>query len=235
MNLCVFTSVCEEDNQWVNTYLTEISRLDIPFCIHFDRCSEKFKSSIRRHGLYQGSTSQDNPSIEFNETHKQDVLDLVSRSGFDWAIAMDIDEVFENDAERHIHHIASSKYDCVDVRWLNLWEDANHVRVDQEFAKGHRVKFLNLQNGRRWKFDHPITNGPKVVSMDKVILCTIGSSPLVTLHAGMMTKELRRLHKERWDRIYSTALKGDLNPYTFWSNAIETEDQAVLIKHGYWS
>jgi hypothetical protein len=61
----------------------------------------------------------------------------------------------------------------------------------------------------------------------------VAKADLVCLHAGMMTPELRRLHKERWDRIYSTALRGDPNPLGFWRQAIETEKDAVLIRHGY--
>lgn len=48
-----------------------------------------------------------------------------------------------------------------------------------------------------------------------------------------MTPALRRLHKERWDKIYSAALRGDPNPYGFWKNAVETEAAAVTEPHDY--
>lgn len=224
--VCAFTSVCQEDLSWMDQYLQEAERLRMTFAIHFDRCRGGIRKTVSSHPLCVGSTSQDHHGIEFDETHKQAILDVVARYEFDWAMAWDVDETYEGDARRKIAAVVRSQADCVDIRWVNLWGDRRHVRVDGTFGKGHRVKFLNLQDGRRWMFDHPITNGPKLVGRDAVV----EEADLTCLHHGMMTRELRLEHKARWDRIYSTALRGDPNPYKFWEYACDEETYPPVIE-----
>lgn len=242
-SVCAFTSVCEEDACWLPQWLAEVDRLHVPFVVHFDRCSTETVMTVGTHRLCVGTTRRDDPLVEFTEQHKQETLDTVVALGYDWALAWDVDETFELDVLRKIDLLTRMTYkslDWLDVRWLNLWGDENHVRVDGTFAQGHRVKLLNLRKQSlvgqplRWGFDHPITNGPKLMTKDGVVVESKGASVhLVCLHHGMMTEELRRFKKERWDRIYSKALRGDPNPYGFWRSAIETEAQAVTVRHGY--
>lgn len=42
--ICAFTSICQEDERWVDQYLAEVDRLKMDFCVHFDRCSSSLKS-----------------------------------------------------------------------------------------------------------------------------------------------------------------------------------------------
>lgn len=231
--VCAFTAVCKEDERWVDQYLREVDRLQIPFVALFDRC---WFDRMSMHPLCVGGNSRAVADGEFTEQCKQSILDVVQGLGYEWAMAWDIDETYENGAAFHIWKAldqADKLTDWIDVRWLNLWDTPDHIRVDLNFAAGHRVKFYRMREGLRWVFDHPITNGPKLMSGNNPSFTTGAKSPLVCLHWGMMTAELRRQHKERWDRIYSMALRGDPNPYGFWKQAIETEHQAVTIKHGY--
>jgi hypothetical protein len=223
--------VCEEDAGWLEQYQAEADRLEMPHVVHLDRCSALTRWRVAAHRLCVGTTRQDGPAVEFRETHKQMALDVVAGLGYDWAMAWDVDETYEAGARQLIAEAceAAGEADCIDIRWLNLWGDVRHIRADGSWLAGHRVKMLNLQGGRRWRFDHPITNGPKLVGREGVTV----RHPLVCLHHGMMTPEMRRMHKARWDRIYSTALRGDPNPYGFWASAIESEDQAVTVRHGY--
>ena len=232
IKVCAFTAVCEEDYDWVGQYLDEAQRLRLPFAVHLDRCSASTRTRMVVHPLCVASTYQQYPAVEFTEQHKQGILDKVADLGYDWAMAWDVDETYERhftDLLTTLGHEPQSKFDQVSVRWLNLWGDRDRVRVDQRFGSMRRVKFYNLQGGRRWDFDHPITNGAKLAGDGEAEW----QSGAVCLHHGMMTPALRRLHRERWDRIYSTALRGDPNPYSFWKNAIETEAEAVTIRHGY--
>ena len=234
MSICAFTAVCEEDRVWIPQYLREVERLGVYFAVHFDRCSYATKD-MAGHRLCAGYTVQDLPNVEFNEMHKQAVLDLVVTRGFRWALAWDIDETWERHAPEKLststfqHPDAGIvPYDEIVVNWVNLWGDPQHVRVDRPSA-GSRVKLLNLHSGR-WLFDHPITNGPKLQRARCVVT---GEVDLTCLHHGMMTPELRALHKARWDRIYSTALRGDENPYQFWKYM--TDDAITpVIKENTW-
>lgn len=217
-----FTAVCAEDACWVPNYLAEAERLNMPFAVHFDRC---LLPEMAWHKLCIGHTQQPDPMIEFTEQHKQGIFDLVASKDFAWAMAWDIDETFEADAPRKIAAIEAMDCDLVDIRWLNLWGDPNHVRIDGTFGGGHRAKFYRLLG--EWVFDHPITNGAKIRHREY----RLGTSDLTCLHWGMMTTELRTLHKERWDRIYTRAVGA--NPYGFWREAVNLAIEPVVIKHGY--
>lgn len=234
MRLCAFTSVCEEDAEHVPRYLAEMERLQLSFGIHFDRCSPEFKQHFRGHPLLAAETDQDDPAIEFNEQHKQRIFDKVYRLKPDWTVAVDIDETWERGAAPKIAEILDSAWDCVDIRWVNLWNDPKQIRIDRHYETGHRVKFLALR-GRCWVFDHPITNGAKLRQNGKLVprhRTRIGRRlDLVCIHWGMLTRKMRLLHLERWNRIYTTAV-GD-NPYGFWKDACDESVVTTLESHDY--
>jgi hypothetical protein len=230
-DVCAFTSICQEDDVWIDLYLSEIERLDLPFAIHFDRCSKETKERLT-HPLRVGWTAQDDPNIEFTEQHKQSVLNVVARHRrkFDWALAWDVDEAWEKDAPRKLKAIRSDA-DYLLCRWVNLWGDDRHIRVDGPFCNSKRVKFYSLRhrNTLRWRFDHPITNGAKLCNLgDMPVRTDQGELDLVCLHRGLMTRELRLQHKERWDRIYSTAV-GE-NPYGIWKLACDEENYPPAVE-----
>lgn len=233
MTICAMTALCEEDSGYVSQYLAEMQRLNLPFVVLFDRCSPETRSLVAKHKLCAGACARDERDGEFHEQCKQEVLDLVQEQGYDWALVVDIDETFELDAVKYLNEIvvnpAFNTVDYITCRWLNLWGDTKHVRVDLSFGNSYRVKFYNLQKQRRWVFDHKITNGAKLVGRETVL----HRLELVCLHHGLMTQELRELHKKRWDRIYSTALKGDKNPYGFWNLCCDESIKPVLVKHNY--
>lgn len=230
MSICAFTSICEEDAEWIPQYLAEIARLQMPYAVHFDRCSGRTMDAMTKPSLCIGYTEQ--RLVEFNETHKQGVFDLVVRNNFDWALAWDMDEIWEKDAPLKIGQtkLCQTTADLIDVRWWNLWDNRDHVRIDGTFGSGHRAKFYNLRSGQ-WRFDHPITNGAKLTHRQANILDATGL--LNCLHAGMMHATHRLAKKARWDRIYSTALKGDPNPYGFWSYACDESIRPITVRHGY--
>lgn len=235
MKICAFTSVCQEDlSTWTDKYLEEAERLRIPFAIHFDRCNhlDIYRSTLVSHPLCIGYSSQNNESLEFDETHKQWVFDLVVLAKrYSWAMAWDIDETYERKAIAKLAEIEKLEADYVDVKWVNLWNDPRHIRVDGPFSQGHRVKFYNLMSvpqGFKWKFTGKITNGAKLVNSRGTPVSTVGGKhDLVCLHWGMMTQKLREQHKTRWDRIYTKAVGA--NPYGFWCYALDEENYPPVI------
>lgn len=227
-NICVFTSICEEDREHFDRYLNEIDRLKMMFVIHFDRCRDSTKWLFGLHPRCLGYTMQDDPSREFTEQDKQGIFDLIAADrSFKWALAWDVDETFEREAPRKMRLLAERGAANITTRWLNLWDDARHIRIDPPYDTGYRVKFYNLKY-EGWKFQHPIVNGAKIDGQE-----SIHNSDLVCLHWGMMTERLRILHKQRWDRIYSTALRGDPNPYGFWKDALDPTKPAKVTTHAY--
>lgn len=216
MRIGVYSSICEEDAVWIDQYLAEIERLDLEFAINLDRCSQETKVRLIAHPRCIGFTIQDDPAIEFTERHKQGVMDILQKDGFDWALAWDVDETWERDFDEKVKVLETIDADYIDLPWKNLWGDVGTIRTDGTFAGGHRVKFYRLTKPWNWHFEHPITNGAKHRSLDEPVE---GKIDLVCLHHGMMTQELREFHKARWDRIYTAAVGN--NPYGFWNYALD--------------
>lgn len=222
--VCAYMSICEEDACWIPQFLKEAERLRMPFAVNFDRCSMDTKYALRRHNLCVGFVSQDDPEVEFRETHKQGVFDLAVSSGVKWVMAWDVDETYEEGAALKLKEgLAGIAAEQVQVTWLNLWGDKEHVRVDGPFAYVPRVKLYTT--ARRWTFTHPITNGPKPVGGGPLL----GRIDLTCLHHGLMTEELRRLHKARWDRIYTKAVGA--NPYGIWNYALDGSVKVELVEN----
>lgn len=230
MKACMFTAICQEDAHWIPQYVAEAERLDMPYAIHLDRCSPRDDSRIERlcgHRLCVGATSQPDKAIEFTEQHKQGVLDLVVGLGFDWAVPMDCDETWEKDAPRKFPLLMCENGDYIDVKWVNLWDDPQHIRVDGFLGAGHRVKFINLRVGE-WRFCHPVVNGPKLIDRKTH---GVERHDVVCLHWGVMTHAMRVQHKERWDRIYTKAVGA--NPYGFWNSILDPNVSPEVVRNPY--
>lgn len=231
MCIAAYTSVCEEDTEWIDGYLKEAERLIIPFAIHLDRVSGATKRRLIEHHLCIGYTEQTNPLIEFNELHKQGVFDIVWRAGFTWAMGWDVDEVYAPNTFELLPRLLESKADYVDIKWVNFWGDEDHIRVDGPFSEGHRQKFYRLDGGMVWRFYDPTVNGPKGVWCDSRLRARkpveFRFHELVCLHKGLMTRRLRELHKARWDRIYRKAI--GRNPYKIWNHALDEDKYPPVV------
>lgn len=206
--LAAYTAVCAEDEAWVPQYLAEVERLGVPFAVHLDRCRI---DALTSHPLCVGATSKE--SGEFSERDKQGVIELLAERDFEWGMAWDIDETWEPGFAAKLAALFDSDFEYVDCPWVNVWDDGR-VRTDGTFGAGHRVKFYRLN--RRWKFTHPIVNGAKHIGGDEP---REGKLPIVCVHHGMRTREMRLAHKERWDRIYTHHVGN--NPYGFWAHALD--------------
>jgi hypothetical protein len=229
--VCAFTSLCEEDASWIDQYLAEIERLYIPFVINFDRCSQRTKERIGNHRLCIGTCNQDNPAMEFSEKSKQPVLNVIARIaqewGPTWALAWDIDETWERDAPEKFAKLFNQQAavegtDVLRTRWVNLWGDPMHIRVDPPFRGVLREKLYRMAPRLAWKFVSSVTNGPRGYDLnDGSYSRQVSNTDIVCLHHGLMTHELRALHRDRWNRIYGRAI--GKNPYQIWDCAFDPE------------
>lgn len=230
-SVCAFTSVCEEDAIWLPQYLREAERLLMPFCMLLDRCSQQTIDLVRSHSLCMGHHVR-RTRREFDETCKQVVFELCGNTKSDWAMAWDVDETWCVDFPDKLESVLAEDVDWVNLRWVNLWNDTSHHRAD---IQGHRDKFFNLRSGK-WRFISPIVNGPKLLKSNGRPLNGgryINRHDVSCVHHGMMTHELRVLHKERWDRIYG-ATKYSGNPYGFWTFMLDYENHPPVVEewHG---
>ena len=226
MSICVYSSIWDGDAHWADQYLSELERLNLPFMMHFDRCSQDLKVKIRSHRLCAGSTDKGLNPEAFDERDKQGVFDLVAKAGFRWGLAMDVDETWERDFLKNASQVLSLPNDVVRVitHWKNLWEDQQHIRIDGPFAPGAcmgmRKKFYRVDTGINWKYKSPINNGPYPED------CTTVSLDITCLHWGFMRKEWRQQHKKTWDHNYTTT--NGSNPYGSWNHTLDESITPIL-------
>jgi hypothetical protein len=226
MTLCVFTAMIEEDANWLDMYLAGLNRLDLPFVMHFDRCSDETKKKVASNQGCCGTTARNKPDREFEESDRQDVLNLVGRMGFDWALALDIDEVLERDAKPKLEVLNASYADVAEVQYWHLYRDFHTVCADSGSGmagKITRTKGYHVGNGA-FTFASPIINRPRFCRNYAVF-----KSDLVVLHTGFMTPELRAMHRARWTRIYG---RFGHNPYGKYEP--EREVPLEIVAHDLW-
>jgi len=230
-----YLTICEEDAHWIPQYLAGMEHMNLPFGVFFDRCSDDTVGRLMSHPLCIKSFRQDDPTLEYTEQSKQAVFDLLLEAKPKWIVYTDSDEIWEKDAPDKFKEILKRPEDYLRAIWVNCWNDVNHIRVDTIFSNAPRVKFYNVQGNRRWRFDHPITNGAKLLDRDgkPTPYAKKGDTDLVCLHTGLMTRELREQHKARWDRIYTTAVGN--NPYGFWNYCLDEETYPPTVEpNPYW-
>lgn len=227
----VFLTTCDEDRHWLPQWVEEVDRLGLDFTVHFDRCSLATVNLLLQHRRCVGCTSQDNPKIEYTECHKQGPFDLLVKQGYDWVLLIDSDETLEKDAPTKLRQIVQDHKDddCLGLKYRTLWDTRGCLRVDGPLGCGYHVKLYNLMGGRRWSFKNPIVNGAYILGRRSGDYREV-KVDLVCLNHGAMTEELRRLHKERWDRIYG-ALGG--NPYGFWNYCLDPSINSVIVDNPY--
>ena len=231
-SVVVYTSVCEDDRRWVPQYLAEMERLGTPFIVNFDRCGDSTKRQMLKNWCCVGSTSQDDWSIEFEEGAKQPLLNMAVKLGYTWGMPLDIDETLEKSAPDKLPTILASQADFMSCIWVNLWNDPQHVRVDGGFFRAKREKFYRL-GSHVWRYTTAVVNGPKAMCRKTGRILEPGEAShvqtdLVCLHWGLMTEELRREHKARWDRIYTAAVGG--NPYGFWDWCLDSANHPATVE-----
>lgn len=215
--IAAFIVICEDDAHHIPVLLAEIERLKMPFGIHFDRCSDETKAKVRTHPWIIAEHSHDK-NEEYTEQHKQFIFDkLCKLNRFKWLIHWDADEVWEKDAPAKLVEIAKRNEAHADTQWINCWGDMQHIRIDGPF-NSKRVKLYNVSHGKRWRFDHPMIYGCKLLDRSGVPfpkeMSSRFSTDLICIHHGLMTRELRERHKERWDRVYGKI--AGKNPYGIW-------------------
>ncbi len=242
-DIAAYTPICEEDAWLIPQYLAEMERLEMPFAVHFDRCSILTRSTMAGHRLCIGYTANDDIALEFSEIHRQGVLDIVARQGIRWAISVDMDETFErNAADKFLAYLQwDEPFAGYRLCSATLWGDSRHLRQN---LGGYQDKMYDVRN-YTWKFLSGVTNGPRAVravpskgntwgyhdALDDVAFDYL---PIRVLHWGMMTRDLRQFHKQRWDRIYAAPTTGGGNPYGTWNHALDEEHYpAVVVENPY--
>lgn len=210
-----YTPICQEDERWVSQYLAEVERLGIYFAIHLDRCSLPLKLKTAYHPRCIGYTEQNHPDVEYREDCREKLINMLEERGVTLALLWDIDETWERMAPEKLQNLLDNKtFDNARVHWINLWGDNQTVRIDNH-SNPYRVKINRLDRGINWTWNgivvDPYADGRREVT-------TLGTD-LVCLHHGLKTPELRRLHKERWDRVYGYHL--GKNPYSYWNDMLD--------------
>ncbi len=240
-NVCAFTPICQEDAEtWLDQYLAEAERIGLPFVMYLDRCESWVAEMIVDHPMCRGFVWQQLEEVPYTERSKQSALDMAHRQA-PWALHWDADETWERDAREKLLTLPTGDgllEAVLDVRWVCLWGDDEHARVDGKFAPGqdgyNRTKLYRRVTDGRWEFLSDLVYGPTMILLLKRAAMIPRVIDLACLHHGYKTRELRLHHKERWDRIYGALRDDGKNPYQTWEFICdEVTNPPTVEKHGY--
>ncbi len=211
--LGIIFSVCDGergDERHFDRFEAELERLQYPFAVNFDHCSSSTVKRFKRHPLCCGSYRNDNPDEYFDESHRQQALEVLLDHGFEWMLQLDVDETLEKEAPRKIAEYLTLGADIIHARVLDLWLDDKHYRVDGPFKYSGREKLFNLQVDSGIHYYHPTVHAPKIKPRGREAVL-IKRPDFRVLHWGLMTPEDIEFHCKRWDEIYTR--KVGANPY----------------------
>lgn len=215
-------SVTDEDEKHFNRFEKELTRLGLMFFVNFDHCGTSTLRRFRSHPLYGSSYENSDPKRLFDESHRQNALSLLMKTnqyndlGFDWALAMDVDETLEDDAPEKIRHAMCLGADVIDFPVLDLWGDPDKrpltYRADGVHQSSHREKMFNLRTAASLRYTHPAGSSPRHRPCDQR-LPIVERRQIHVLHWGIMNPADVRFHTERWERIYKRSLGSMPTPY----------------------
>jgi len=225
----IYTSVCEEDLEYIPRYLQEMERLEVCFAMHFDKCESSTKELVESHPNCYDTTSNDDLNLLFSERHKQGVLDIAQDSGAQYITNLDIDETFEQDIHEKLDsYVFQSDQIAVRCFYKQLWGDPYHIRNDR-FGHTCRDKFLRVLKDCYWHMKFDFVNGPDLINKkDRRKVKWPRFDPvypdgIVVLHWGAMLQEVREEHKERWDKIYGSYTKTGKSPYGYHNMMVDSD------------
>lgn len=222
-DVCVITAICEADAiRWGDQYLREMERLDVPFAIHLDKCTEETRQRFISHPNCIGHTANCDPAVIFNETHKQGVLDIAAGSGATYSLSCDSDDTFEPEAPAKLRAMPTDIKLGL-MRYWHVWGDWSTLRVDGPFNGAKRERIYNLKYCN-WHFRVPIVNGAYAsVDIPRDEWIDIG---IACFHWGFIGIESCQEHRDRWNKIYGAA-NGGTNPYGAWEWACDLSHLAT--------
>lgn len=212
-------ATCEDDAlRWGEQWLAEATRLQIQFTVYFDKCSQAVVDMFRTNDLFLGGINGSKP---FDELCKDEALQLLrSRSNADWLMTWDTDETWEPEAPQKLKLLEPLDCDEVRISWVNLWNDSDVVLVNYP---SNPVRSKLFTGKRAWKYAHGCVATPGLLPPQPG---KEESIDLVCLHHGLMTRELREMQKQRWDKIYGRVM--GRNPYGAWDWVLNEKDHPPL-------
>lgn len=166
----------------------------------------------------------------FSEMSRQIPMDYLRDNGYDWTFQFDSDEIIQTGSkEKLIKELSIRDGDVGRMPLETVWiEDGKKfLRRDDRFF-GSRTRIYSMKN--RWRFFNAKTNGPYVRDdrnqpqyAKKEFFVNI---PIY--HYGFSTLEIRKMHEERWNKIYG---RHGGNPYGLWKDALDDSIEKVLIPY----
>lgn len=204
--------ICDADKRHMSRFRAELTRLALPFAVHFDHCCNETKQLFKSHPLFVGCHEDDDPKSFFDESSRNSALAILKATGFETFIHMDVDETLELEAPdklaEAVDEMRAGRCDLVGMHVLNLWGDRNHHRCDPN-GPGNREKMFNLKIDPTMVYYHPTIHAPKVKPHGREAV--VWMSPCLVLHWGIMSFEDAEDHQKRWAEIYTRKVGGD--PY----------------------
>jgi hypothetical protein len=209
--------VCQPDaDRWLTQLLDNLSQFPLGVSWYCDNLDHDTLGRIYDHPQTVGYADYQGPD-PYSERCRNHPYWIARDCGARWMLRMDADETLvSHDWPMAEYHMAQTPLQVYKYRWYNVWQHALPqplIRVDPPFRPqdNYRVVLHPLQ-GFGWDWKRPAVASAYCDREVKEV-----QTDLRILHWGFSTPELRRFHKDRWDKLY--ALGGRPNPYGMWNAA----------------
>lgn len=153
---------------------------------------------------------------------KEWALQLVSKENPDWILAFDADELMDYRVDRKVlENLAFKKYNSYYFRFVHLWNNKRHIRIDGSWDRLYKVIFYKYQKDKEQKFRRSALHcgvAPLYAHQSP------GMSGYLVKHYGYMKLEDRDKKVERYNKYDP---RGFYKPQR-WYNSIKEEGKIII-------
>ena len=216
--VCACIPICQPDaDRWLYQLLANLDQLHHVLSVAWygDNINQDTFDRLADFPGTAGVARYQGPE-QFDERRRNYPYQIAVNAGAEWMLRMDSDETLVPTEWPMVEYHTAQPPCSYKFRWYNVWQDAlPHplIRLDPPFRPQDNYRVvLHPLKGYGWDWKRPAVASAYCDREIKEV-----QTDLRLLHWGFSTPELRRFHKDRWDKLY--AIGGRPNPYGMWSAA----------------
>ncbi|MEW6606034.1 MAG: glycosyltransferase [bacterium] len=223
------TCVYNEARKYLKEVLIEKSKLCDKIIVLGDSPTDETKEICEKFSKVEYRETKERLFNTHQWLLKELALKYASYKKPDWILAFDADELFEKRVNRKVlEELAFKGHNSYYFRFVHLWDDREHIRVDRGWDKLYKVIFYKFQPDQEQKF------------AKKALHC--GLAPLyahqkprpevsgyIVKHLGYMKPEDRKKKFLRYNRFDSS---GFYKP-KWWYNSIIEKGKIIPFEENY--
>lgn len=220
--IVVCIPICQVDaDRWLTRLLANLSKVPVGVAWYGDQIEADTVERIWEFAQTIGIALQSNKHETYAERCRNYPMEMAVELGAEWMLRMDSDEQIVVEDWPIIEDAIRQEPRAWKLHWYNVWLESMPlpmIRFDPPFQPAHNYRVvLHPLKGYKWEFR---PGSVASAYCDKAIEERMCDARL--LHYGFSTPDLRKMHKERWDKLYSP------NPYGMWNAACDEKKMAWL-------